>query len=510
MAKNPADNGSVWVKNNDDITAVEPDMYTGEDPVQSAHKIWAIVQRDLGYALGQNVHKSWTGRLHICGADAYSVTFMAPTSFIVDKIENTYADQLRRLWNKHDVVIPPRRIIINHSGQRPAAPAPPASTTANTSHKSKSAQLGRNRTDTPSRLRPAYNTESGVPRQDKFTFDNFIVGPSNEFAYAAARQVADTHLTPYNPVIIHGRNGMGKTHLLYATQNMMRTRVPGKNVLKISGEQFVNMFVGSFQKEGREAIENFKSNLRGADVLMIDDMHFIISRPGSQEELLLTLVERLSHGRQTILTCDIHPDDMDRASPRLKSHLGGGLICKIAAPDYEMRLRVVDRLVQQRQESGFSSLNIPRDARDHLAAHVDATPRDLEGAFNQVVANAQLLGRSITLDSVQDSLAEGRFSGHTRITVERIQRAVAKAYNITMDDMVSKRRSRSIARPRQVAMFLAKKLTTRSLPDIGRRFGGRDHSTVIHAVKKISEICSEDDDFARKVDAVENMIKSGG
>lgn len=485
-------------------TTMTPDLYTGETPVESAHKTWAAVQRDLAYAIGSNVHRSWTGRLHISAADAYTVTLTAPTRFIASKIENCYADALRRLWKKHDHVAPPRDVIIARPASEVGSISPVAQKTApEAQHRLQKTQ----KSNVSKQQVGTTNPTSEGPRR-RFTFDNFIVGPSNEFAFAVARQVAMAKEVQYNPIVIHGANGMGKTHLLYAVKQAMSVSDPSKRVRLISGEQFVNTFVSSLRGSGRDAIEAFKASLRGVDMLIIDDAHFISAKPGSQEELLHTLVSLVNDGRQVLIATDRHPEEMEKASDRLKSYLSSGLVCKIGAADYEMRVRILDRLIARRRENGNPTLVVPQNARDHLAARINATPRDLEGAFNQVIAQSEIMGIPITLEAIQDALSDRRYLSSQRLTVDRIQRAVAEEFEITLDDMVSKRRARVVARPRQVAMYLSKKLTKRSLPDIGRRFGGRDHTTVMHAVKRIEELRQDDPVLHNKILTVENALKA--
>jgi len=244
------------------------------------------------------------------------------------------------------------------------------------------------------------------------------------------------------------------------------------------------------------------------DLLVIDDAHFIADKPGSQEELLHTLVSLVDSGKQILIAADRHPDKIEKATERLKSYMSSGLVCKIGAADYELRLRILDRLIARRRAAGQQDLAIPQNARDHLAARMNATPRDLEGAFNQIVAQSEFLGTAITLESVQETLSDSRYMMGQRLTVERIQRAVCEVFSVTPTDMVSKRRARVIARPRQVAMYLCKKLTKRSLPDIGRRFGGRDHTTVMHAVKRIDQLRSDDASFNAQIEAVETLLKT--
>ena len=349
----------------------------------------------------------------------------------------------------------------------------------------------------------------GDSPRDRFTFDNFVVGSSNELAFAVARQVASCREAQYNPVVIHGTNGMGKTHLLYAIQKAVKQTDPNYRIKLISSEAFVSGFVSSVRGgNGREAIDAFKSSLRNVDLLIIDDAHFIADKPSSQEELLHTLISLVDEGRQILIAADRHPDRIEKATERLKSYLSSGLVCKIGSADYELRLRILDRLIARHRASGNESLAIPQNARDHLAARMNTTPRDLEGAFNQIVAQSELLGTPITLETVQETLSDSRYTTGQRLTVDRIQKAVCDEFHITLTDMTSKRRARVIARPRQVAMYLSKKLTKRSLPDIGRRFGGRDHTTVMHAVKRVDTLRSEDPSLNAQIELVESNLKS--
>ena len=541
-------------RNSDTLSSPDaPNMFTGEAPLESAHKVWAKVDKELIYALGPNVHRSWTGRLSVTDACAFSVNLTAPTRFIASKIETQYFDDVQRLWAKHDVVAPPRQITISRPlsqiGSRTASlkGRPSTKTITPQTHPSRDGlktDEAQRHSAQPKATTTRYRTKASFERSDRelaardmaaggvamggmhqasfdgavrarinesprqrFTFDNFVVGAPNEFAFAVARQIASLDEPQYNPVVLHGANGIGKTHLLYAVQNAVEASDPTRRVKLISSEKFVNAFVSSVRGGGREDIEAFKSSLRDVDVLIIDDAHFIADKPGSQEELLHTLISLVGEGRQVLIAADRHPDLIEKASERLKSYLCSGLVCKISAADYELRLRILDRLIARRRETANATLAIPQNARDHLAARINATPRDLEGAFNQVVAQSELLGTPITLETIQETLSDSRYSKGMRLTVDKIQRAVAEEFGIALNDMTSKRRARDIARPRQVAMYLCKKLTKRSLPDIGRRFGGRDHTTVMHAVKRVDSLRVEDSVFNSRVTAIETTLK---
>jgi len=487
-----------------------PDLYTGEPPLQSAHNTWKQVKTDLAYALGPNVHRSWTGRLLITQADESVVTLSAPTKFIASKIETQFADTVRRLWEKHDQVDPPRRLAF---AANPSAVRVPVHLSAAKLKTPDNKSAGQAASGTPNAgpLNLAPSAAAFDSPKDRFTFDNFVVGASNELAMAVARQVAGQcgagRAPQYNPIVIHGTNGMGKTHLLYAIENAVRENHPDKRMRFITAEDFVSTFVASFRGQGNGGIAAFKASLRDVDLLIIDDAHFIADKPGSQEELLHTLVSLVDSGKQILIAADRHPDKIEKATDRLKSYMSSGLVCKIGAADYELRLRILDRLIARRRAGGQQDLAIPQNARDHLAARMNATPRDLEGAFNQIVAQSEFLGTAITLESVQETLSDSRYMMGQRLTVDRIQRAVCEIFSVTPTDMVSKRRARVIARPRQVAMYLSKKLTKRSLPDIGRRFGGRDHTTVMHAVKRIDQLRADDDAFNTQIEAVEELLR---
>ncbi len=483
------------------IVSGKPDLFTGEAPVESAHKTWAKVQRDLSYALGPTIHRTWTARLHIASADEYKVTLSAPSKFVAHKIENSFIDELERLWKKHDQVAPPRGVVISKpEADRQVSSPVSISTTPRPQQKTPEPVFAKG-----SSLRD--KEDKAINRRGRFTFDNFVVGTSNEFAFAVARQVSNFDIAQYNPIVIYGDNGMGKTHLLYAILDEVEKLETPRTVLKVSGEEFVSTFVNSLRGKDRSAIEAFKSKIRNVDLLMIDDAHFIASKNSSQEELLHTMVSLVGEGRQILLTLDRHPEELEKATPRLKSHMNSGLVCKIGAADYDLRVRILDRLISLRRQNGHPELTVPSQARDLLAARINATPRDLEGAFNQIVAQSEFLGKPITMETIQETLASSKYMSGMRLTVDKIQRAVTEEFKITMDDMASKRRARAVARPRQVAMYLCKKLTKRSLPDIGRRFGGRDHTTVMHAVKRITELRVEDALLDSQIKTLEEKLQ---
>jgi chromosomal replication initiator protein len=487
-------------------------MTQPDTTAQSARHIWTEVCADLRSLLGDNAHRSWTARLRLHSADDNCVKLIAPSRFVANRIIQDYGQNLQSLWATRDS----RQVFVGLAGDFALQTQADAQSDSGLENKSAAISLAV-QTQTPI---PSQNAPQSAPqpalrlagkdksRTERFTFDNFVVGPTNELAHAVARKVVASRSSQYNPVVIHGPHGMGKTHLLHAVKNQIERDDPSRRVHMISSEQFVASFVTSLRGGSRAAVDVFKKSMRDVDLLIIDDAHFIADKPTSQEELLHTLISLVDNGRQVLLATDRHPHAITKATERLKSYLCAGLLCDIGPADYELRRRILDRLIETKRESGNPDLAMPEQARDHLAARINATPRDLEGAFNQVVARSEFLGRPLTLESVQEALSHSRYNNGMRPTVDRIQKAAAKQFGITMDDMLSKRRARAIARPRQAAMYLAKTLTTRSLPDIGRRFGGRDHTTVIHAVKRIEALRMEDPVLDANIEAVVEALKS--
>ena len=474
------------------------------DQTRTTPDIWNAVQADLQRRLGERVHKSWTGQLSLrmpahTDDSSDDVVLTAPSRFVAGRIDGKYGDLVRQLWAEHG----PHHVHIMAASETPRPK--PASAPVRPSAKQ---QIHAAPQAAPAQYLQMAQAKPNASPRARFTFDNFVIGPSNELAHAVAKRVASAQASPYNPIVIYGPHGMGKTHLLYAVQAHIAQTDPARRVRLISAEEFVGSFVQSVRAQGRGEIEAFKLGLRDVDLLIIDDTHFIADKPGSQEELLHTLIALVDEGKQILLACDRHPHAIEKAGSRLKSYLTGGLLCDIGAADYELRVRILDRLIEKRRENGHPALSMPRNARDHLAARINATPRDLEGAFNQVLARSEFLGQPLTLENVQDALSQSRYGGTVRPSVDKIQKACAKEFGITVDEILSKRRSRAIARPRQAAMYLCKQMTTRSLPDIGRRFGGRDHTTVIHAVKRIEALRAEDKTLDSQIEAVIEALKT--
>ncbi|MBX9977831.1 MAG: chromosomal replication initiator protein DnaA, partial [Alphaproteobacteria bacterium] len=321
----------------------------------------------------------------------------------------------------------------------------------------------------------------------RFTFDNFVVGKSNELAYAAARRVAESCEVQFNPLFLYGGVGLGKTHLMHAIAWHIKVNQPERHVLYLSAEKFMYQFIRALRF--RDTV-SFKELFRNVDVLMIDDLQFISGKDSTQEEFFHTFNALVDKKHQVIVSADKSPSDLEGMEDRLKSRLGWGLVADIHPTTYELRLGIL----QAKAET--LTVPIPKEVMELLAFKVSSNIRELEGALTRIAAHATLVGRQITLESTHDVLRDLLKSNDRRVTIDDIQKRVAEYYNIKLTEMHSAKRSQNIARPRQIAMYLAKTLTPRSLPEIGRRFGGRDHTTVIHAVRKVEELMEKDPELA--------------
>ena len=323
---------------------------------------------------------------------------------------------------------------------------------------------------------------------ENFIFENFVEGKSNQLAFAAAQQVATNPGGSYNPLFIYGGVGLGKTHLMHAVGNSMLDSNPRAKIVYLHSERFVADMVKALQLK---AIDEFKNFYRSVDALLIDDIQFFSGKERSQEEFFHTYNALLEGGQQMILTCDRYPKEMDGVEERLKSRFGWGLTVAVEPPELETRVAI---LINKAQQAGVP---LTREAAFFIAQRIRSNVRELEGALKRVMAHAQFSGRVIDIDLIRESLKDLLALQDKLVTIDNIQRVVADQYKLKISDLLSKRRSRSVARPRQVAMFLAKELTSHSLPEIGEAFGGRDHTTVLHACRKIRELEIVDKELKR-------------
>ena len=340
--------------------------------------------------------------------------------------------------------------------------------------------------------------------QERFSFETFVPGPANEFAFAVARRVATWADGHFNPVLFHGPYGFGKTHLLNALAwEAMRT-APGKRVVYLTAERFTSTFVKAVQDRQTAA---FKDELRNADLLLIDDVHFVAGKTSTQEELFHTLIALVEDGRRVVMTADRSPAELSEMEPRLRSHLQAGLVCGIEPADRTLRLGILERKLATLAAQGRFVPSAKGEVLQFLADRFTDSVRELEGALNTLVARVGGDIARLTLDEAQGILRPHLACTDRRVTVDQIQKTVAEHYQLKQADLISERRARAVARPRQVAMWLAKQITTRSLPDIGRRFGGRDHTTVLHAVRRIEALKAEDAGIARDVDVLMRKLR---
>ena len=340
--------------------------------------------------------------------------------------------------------------------------------------------------------------------QERFTFDTFVPGPANEFAHAVARRVASWADGHFNPVLFHGPYGFGKTHLLNALAWEAMRQAPTKRVVYLTAERFLSTFVRAVMDRQTAA---FKEELRGADLLIIDDVHFIAGKQSSQEELFHTLTALVEDGRRVVFSSDRAPAAMTEMDARLRSHLSAGLVCGLEPADRALRIGILERKLQAlSRQHGFEP-TLRTEVLHFLADRFTDSVRELEGALNTLSARAGEGVSRLTLDEVQAILRPHLRAGEKRITIDDIQKATSEHYGMKQADLLSERRNRAIARPRQAAMWLAKQLTTRSLPDIGRRFGGRDHTTVLHAVRRIEALRAEDPVLNQDLETITRKLR---
>src|SRR6185437_3970807 len=342
------------------------------------------------------------------------------------------------------------------------------------------------------------------PLDPRLTFDNFIVGKPNELAHAAARRVAETctapaHSVPFNPLFLYGGVGLGKTHLMHAIAWHVRNHAPARKVIYLSAEKFMYQFIRALRFR---STMDFKEQFRSVDLLMIDDVQFISGKESTQEEFFHTFNALVDQNRQIVISADKSPSDLEGLEERMRSRLGWGLVADLHPTTYELRLGILHAKAEA------SGAKVPDKVLEFLAHKITSNVRELEGALNRITAHTQLVGRDITLESAHELLHDLLRANERHVTIDEIQKKVAEHFNIKMAEMTSARRARIVARPRQVAMYLAKQLTPRSLPEIGRKFGGRDHTTVMHAVKKIEELTAADRALGEDVELLRRMLLS--
>ncbi|MFC4310209.1 chromosomal replication initiator protein DnaA [Steroidobacter flavus] len=429
--------------------------------------LWRRCLAQLEVELPEQQFNTWIRPLQAV-EDGRTLRLLAPNRFVVDWVNENVAGRITELVDA--VGEEPSPAVVLEVGSRPAAPA----MTINT-HQPVAQRMP---TITPAPVRdiPAV---LGSRLQPDFTFANFVEGKSNQLGRAAAFQVAENPGRAYNPLFIYGGVGLGKTHLMHAVGNMIKARNEHARVAYVHSERFVGDMVKALQ---HNTINDFKTAYRSLDALLIDDIQFFAGKDRSQEEFFHTFNALFEGQQQIIMTCDRYPKELDGLEERLKSRFGWGLTVAIEPPELETCVAILMSKAAQ------TRVDLPDEVAFFIAKRIRSNVRELEGALRRVVANSQFTGRAITMEFAKESLRDLLASQDRMVTIENIQKTVAEYFKIRVADLLSKRRSRSIARPRQVAMALAKELTSHSLPEIGDAFGGRDHTTVLHACRVIKEL----------------------
>ncbi|MEX2519649.1 MAG: chromosomal replication initiator protein DnaA [Paracoccaceae bacterium] len=453
--------------------------------------VWDEARKLMKSEIGDAAWKRWIEPLAFRSLTDDAARFDAPTEFAADWVRRHYAEDIATSLN--EVGARCERVLVAtgpacaHAATAPrlngaspaAAAAPPPGSVVDTVLRS-------------------------APLERRFTFDQFIVGRPNELAHAAARRVAEDDNVVYNPVFLHGGVGLGKTHLMHAISWRIAERTPERKVLYLSAEQFMYRFIQAIKKDNTMA---FKEQFRSVDVLMVDDVQFIAGKNSTQVEFFHTFNALIDSGKQIVISGDRAPGDIEHLEERIRSRLQWGLVVDIHPTDYELRLGILQSKAEAAMEREPTVRFDPK-VLEFLAHRISSNVRVLEGALTRLFAFASLVGREITLDMAQECLADLLRASDRKVTIDEIMRKVADHYNLRLSDMTSARRARAVARPRQVAMFLSKTLTSKSLPEIGRKFGGRDHTTVMHAVKRVESLSDTDSQMAEDVELLRRMLEA--
>ena len=484
------------------VVSQEADNMIGARPVaetvQQCAAVWEEVRRGLRHSIGVRMYDQWIKPVKLgkyCPVTA-TIELLAPSDFSANFISSQFGDRLKLAWRSAGAGVGDVRVIRAPEG-RVAKLGAPGEDEAQEPGEATHATV---REDA---LRSAGGgAREALIRRDalhlRHSFEDFVVGESNRLAFSAAQAMAAISAPLFNPLYIHGGTGQGKTHLLHAIAQEYITHFPSHSVVYMSAEKFMMEFVTAMRANDSMG---FKARLRAAKLLLIDDIQFIAGKGSTQEEFLHTINELAENGARIVISADRAPHHLDSVDPRILSRLSGGLVADIQAADLDLR-----RAILEAKRKAVAA-DIPDMVLDFLARSIRTNVRELEGAFNKLLAYAQLTGRQVDMEFAQAMLADSVRANARRITVDEIQKACAAHYHIEPSEMRSKRRARAVARPRQVAMYLAKKMTPRSLPEIGRIFGGRDHSTVIHAVRTIEALRQSNPEIDSDIRALQRKLE---
>jgi chromosomal replication initiator protein len=463
---------------------------------------WTRVKGRLRTEVGEDVYSSWFARMDLEGVEAETVRLSVPTRFLKSWIQNHYAERVLACWQSENKDVSRVELTVRSAVVRSAVTKPKELEGLNGHAHRLNGIEGRVMTASDA---GAHEALGGSPLDGRLTFDSFVVGRSNTLAHAAARQVAAGKRTDpvmFNPLYIHAGVGLGKTHLLQAI-TWTGNGIGERKVLYLTAEKFMYGFVSALRSQTALA---FKEALRGIGVLVIDDLQFLQGK-STQAEFCHTLNALIDAGRQVVIASDRPPSDLESLDDRVRSRLAGGLVVEVGSLGEELRLEILKARVSAARihHPGF---DVPPPVLNYIAKAVTHNGRDLEGALNQLLAQNKLTGHPITLEMAERAVRDlVRPMEPKRVKIEDIQRVVARQYNVSRSDLLSSRRTANVVRPRQVAMYLAKTLTLRSLPEIGRRFGGRDHTTVLHAVRKIENLVGNDMALAEEIEILKRQLQ---
>ncbi len=455
-------------------------------------KAWARVRSSLRESAGARVFDQWLKPIQLIeGDEPDAVRLALPSAFMTNWVRSHYAERLQLEFRQVMPAIRSVTVETRVPGPQPISLAIEA--TAAAAPTGPVPAMAAAPVPTPVRDAAVIPIERPV-LDSRLTFERFVVDQSNRVAFNAARILAEPGVPRFSPLFLHSGTGQGKTHLMHAIGHAFVAQHPDATVLCMSAERFMYDFVAAMRARDTFA---FKQRLRSADLLLIDDLQFIAGKDATQEEFFHTINELVGSGKRLVIAADRSPQGLDGVEPRIISRLGTGLVADIKAPELALRRAVLERRIAE-----LPGAEVPDEVVDLLAARIHTSIRELEGALNRVVAYAQLTGDRLDLEFAVQTLGEALRGAERRVTIDEIQKLVSTHFDLKPLDLVSSRRARAVARPRQIAMYLAKRMTTRSLPEIGRKFGGRDHSTVIHAVKRIEELRDTD----REVDTAVRVL----
>ena len=463
---------------------------------------WTRIQSRLKQELGDTIWKSWVKPLKLMKVEGGVVFLTTESKLTKTRVMSQFADRIRANcgveWNDITSI---HVDVMRHQAAIPSHPIRATEQSASQPNQSRMMDMARAKDEIVSSGAPidAYDDWGG--RLDpRLTFSNFVVGGPNNFAYAAAKRMAETESPVFNPLFLYGGVGLGKTHLMHAIGWEMRERFPKRRVVYLSAEVFMHRFIKALRHRNTT---QFKEEFRSIDVLMIDDVQFIGGKDSTQEEFFHTFNALIDQNKKIIISADKSPMDLSGMEERLRSRLNWGMVADIHPTTFELRVGILQAKAEQQ------GLDLPQNVIEFLAHKITTNVRELEGALNRLSAYSTLINAPITIDSIYDVLGDVLRASTRQASIAEIQREVAKHYNIRLDEMHSRRRSRNIVHPRQVAMYLAKNLTSNSYPEIGQYFGGRDHTTVMHAVGKIEKMLIEDQRISDDLKILKSLLNAG-